>query len=185
MIIGNPNRFAMFIEKVNLWNYTNTNDNGLIFFFVGGKVFPIDACDCILNMTVLSLEKFLKEIPEDREIFDASSENAVKMIINKTYPSNENMENNYDHVLQMYELLDNNYYLLGIKKSDKVRIISAKIDYDNDTDLFDFENIKTEETVISQYYVDKFIEQLEKIKRSNEEKFKIVLKREEMQYDIR
>lgn len=180
MIIGNPNQFAMFIEKVELWNYTNTNDNGLMFFFVGGKVFPEDACDCIQNMTVLSLEKFLKGIPEDREIFDTASENAVKMIINKTYPANENMENNYDHVLQMCELLDNNYYLLGTRKSDKVRIISAKIDYDNDTDQFDFGHIKTEETLISQYYVDKFIEKLEKIKKSNKEKFKAVLKREEM-----
>ena len=164
MIFGNPDNFAVYIDKVDSWSINNFKE-GFIWFYINSIPYPTNGYDYVstldVNISSLLTSKLVNPL-ESKELFNMETLELSKLLLKKRYPSwvfeSESKYLSYpDELYEQEELL---YYvdidflikarlvMFVVKYNQKVRLIVVNTDFAND-DFLDLKTLKKE------YIVDK------------------------------
>lgn len=148
MIIGNPDCFAVIVDVVECWNDDRTFQNGILFLAVNGEIFPKEIQSATLSCEFHELIDSLKNIPVDERTFSMTMEKAYREICNLVYPENWGIDQDYRYMISTTSLLDNDYLVLAISNSEKIRILVSRPYYCKEESILIFEGTEITETFV-------------------------------------
>ena len=72
MIIGDPYKFAIDMQKIEEWNYSGDNTflNGVLLFFIDGAIFPTEIRTATLISELEPLKNVLENPIIDKRLFN-------------------------------------------------------------------------------------------------------------------
>lgn len=149
MILGDPYKFAIFIETIKEWNIDDAFCNGILLFSVNGIIFPKEIVTATLKSEIRPLKEKLEKLTVDEKLFKMEKRDAFAKIYNLTFPKNVTESNDFRYDLTPYSFADNNCYVFGVSSGKQVRILSAKLKYIIEESRHELENIDISETVLS------------------------------------
>lgn len=149
MLLGNPYKFAIIIEKIEEWNLDETFRNGVLLVCVDGSLFPKEILTATLNSEINPLKESLGNIAVNEKIFTMEKEEAFEQIYNITFPEDVSLENDYRFDITPLLLCDNNCYIFAVSDGVSVRILAAKLEYRKEWSRHLIKNADISETFIS------------------------------------
>lgn len=164
MIFGDPNKFAILMEHVALWDLGGGYKNGLFHFVVAGRVFPSYASVATLSGDVgcLSEDNALITTPENGKLFNMNKLDAFSNMMNAMLPNlldpsaevSDDFETDYRYQASTYNLENDACYVFCVRLMNKVRILAAKVSClsGNDIDGYEwknFDSIEVHEVILS------------------------------------
>ena len=162
MIIGNPYEFAIVFDRVKQWNSTNKENNGFFALSVDGTLFPNIVNNTVINSALYDVEKSLKNIPVDDEMFSLDKKDALEEIFNLVYPCDFSIDNDYRYELSPIALTDESCFVFAVKAQDNVRILAATLEYDRENSTYLFDNITVKEVILSRDIMKEIISEVQK-----------------------
>lgn len=142
MIIGNPDKFAFWIEKVSEWS-NESFVNGLLYAFVNGEIFPKKIRTTTLSSDLYALLEggVFSSLPTDEGLFALPDKELFDELRKVRYPAcfteNENTDEDYRYDIDLHELSDCGYHIFAVSDAKRVRIL---IGYWENCDCFDLVN---------------------------------------------
>lgn len=152
MVFGDPNKFAILIDYVPLWNIDSGFKNGLFHFIVEGEMFPSSASVATLGGDVgcLSDDNALITTPEDENLFKMNRLDAFSSMMRAMLPGlldpnvdvPDDFETDYRYQASTYNLENDSCYVFSVGFMDEIRILAAKVSYldGNDNDGYEWKN---------------------------------------------
>lgn len=132
MILGDPYRFAIWIEYIPQWS--DSYKNGFFYFFVNGNMYPNDIRTSTLDVDlnhIIDNENSLVVIPCNDEIFNSSTNEAFNTLFKLAYPEStledEYPEQVFDFCASPTIINESGAYFFAVSNKDLVRIIGGKI----------------------------------------------------------
>lgn len=123
MLIGDPDRFALLIERVPQWE-SGGFVNGILYVFVGGELFPKELRTTTLNLDLCRLSAedspFMAPVT-DVVLFALSAKDLFRRLYERTYPEEE--LNDYRFLVPLQELCDAGYSLFVLSSGERVRLL--------------------------------------------------------------
>lgn len=155
MIIGDPYKFALILQKIGAWNVNSTFCNGILFFCVDGELFPKSIDTATLSTEKVFWENKLERIVVNHELFDLLIYEAFVTICNLVYPTDLDISNDYrfDFSPQTLCQANSDCHIFVVSNGEKVRIMASKLDYNIEKSVHEFTNVSIRETVIT---IDEF-----------------------------
>ena len=164
MIIGNPNKFAVFLDRIECWNTNHEDENSFCVFFINGKIIPNYAENSIHSIVLSNIISFLENIPENPNVFEMKSNDAVKALYNfynpRDWEQNVDIDADYRYVLDCSELIDNNYFIFGVKNGTEIRLLSVRPEYDREESVHILDTVECSEIIFSKDEVSDLINKL-------------------------
>ena len=149
MLLGNPYKFALFIQTVKEWNIDEVFCNGVLLFFINGNIYPKEILTSTLSCEINILNEKFKNIAFNEEIFYKEKEKAFKQIYNITFPEDISLNNDYQFDITPLSFSDEDYYIFAVSNNIQIRILAAKLEYIKENSRHILENIIIDETFIS------------------------------------
>lgn len=149
MILGDPYKFAVSIQKIKDWNIDETFFNGVLLFFINGIIYPQEIFTAALNCEIHMLQEKFKNIAFDKELFYKEKEAAFQQIYNITFPEDINLDNDYQFDITPLSFSDANCYIFAVSNNIQVRILAAELKYLKENSRHMLENAVVKETFIS------------------------------------
>jgi len=149
MIIGDPYRFSITIDNVSNWNEDSTFNNGMLFFCIGGAMFPKKIINATLSHEVPVLVEKLKNIVVDERLYNLARNELLVELYNTTFPESDGLENDYRFDMTPDCFADDNYYLFAVGDGRNVRFIAAKLRYCRENSRHILAGMNLYETFIS------------------------------------
>lgn len=134
MIIGDPYKFAFWIDIVPEWNDDDSTwINGIFSLCINGKIYPCVATSTLNSEVPILLDGWYRySMPcENEALFQASKMNAVKNLLEITFPANGSED--YRYKLSTPTIEDNDVYSFVLAHNDEVRILVVTASYDNNS----------------------------------------------------
>ena len=80
MIVGDPYRFAIDMQKIEEWNYCEDNTflNGVLLFFIDGTIFPTEIKTATLTSELMPLKTILENPVIDKQLFNMKKSTVYK-----------------------------------------------------------------------------------------------------------
>lgn len=141
MILGNPYKFAIFLQMIKEWNIDKTFCNGVLLFSVNGIIFPNQILTASLNCEISLLKENLNNIAVNVDIFNMKKENAYRYIYNRTFPENMNLDNDYQFDITPLSFLEDSCYIFAVSNGIQVRVLAAKLEYNKKESRHKIKNI--------------------------------------------
>ena len=165
MIIGDPFKFAIFVQRIPEWNYDHSFESGVIMLCIDGKLFPVDE---VVNATLVVDVRWLKDnllnIGTSKDLYFAERKDAYKQIHEITYPSNweedESVMNDYHFLISPPSLSDIHCIIFAVRYEKMVRIMGAKLRYIIEEGRSDLSNLDIYETYITEDELNDIISKL-------------------------
>lgn len=85
MLIGDPYKFAIFINTVKEWNIDDTFYSGVLLFSVDGGLFPKEIFNTTLIFEIQQLKENLMNIGADERLYHMPKDEAFAEIYNITF----------------------------------------------------------------------------------------------------
>ena len=91
MIIGDPYKFAIDMQKIEEWNYSGDNTflNGVLLFFIDGAIFPTEIRTATLISELEPLKNVLENPIIDKRLFNMEKGDAYMELYDLTFPEND------------------------------------------------------------------------------------------------
>lgn len=160
MIIGDPCIFSISLEIVNEWNIDNSFNNGILFLYVNGRVFPKRIISTTLNTEVYELTQNLQNVRINTDIFQMKKNDAFIRIYKLVFSENYVTENDYSYDVTPFALADDNCFVFMVSNGQEIRILATQLQYLVEESVHSLKNLEIEEAYIS---VEKMHEILEVI----------------------
>ena len=156
MIIGNPYKFAIILEKINEWNISDTFCNGVLFFCIDGELFPKSLDTATLSTERVFWEERLENVVVNHELFNLPTYEAFVTICNLVFPTDWNIDNDYrfDFSPQTLCPINSNCHIFIVSNGEKVRIMAAELEYHVEQSAHNLTDISISETIIT---IDDFL----------------------------
>lgn len=165
MIIGNPYKFAVCVQKINEWNSDNSGTNGVFLFFIDGFIIPAEIENVDIEREIDILIKELLNISEDKSIFEMDKNEAVEKMYHITFPSDIDCDNDYRFHITPDEIADRDFFIFVVSNKDKVRFLAtSRLKYDIEESMHLFENMKVYESIITYEELKELVVKLKKYK---------------------
>ena len=164
MLLGNPYKFAIFMQTVKEWNIDEAFFNGVLLFFINGNKYPKEILTATLNCEINILNEKFKNIAFNEEIFYKEKEKAFKQIYNITFPEDISLNNDYQFDITPLSFSDANCYIFAVSNNIQVRILAAKLEYVRENSRHILENAVIDETFISVHKMKEISNKLNKYK---------------------
>lgn len=129
MVIGDPYKFAIFVDIVEKWNIDYSFNNGILFFSIDGELFPDDIRNATLNYEIGEIEKVLNNILKvpNKDIFNMEKKKALVELYNITFP--EDGYNDYQYYISSTIMSDANCEIFIVTDGETIRILASKLNY--------------------------------------------------------
>lgn len=161
MLIGDPYKFSIFVQKIQDWNLDEAFCNGILFFSIDGMLFPKKIVTVSLKCEVPLLEERLRNITENDELYFMSKKDAYLKIYNLVFPEDYKVDNDYKYDITPQSLADNNCYVFAIRNDENVRIIAANLKYTIEESRHNLSNFNISETFITINELNKMISKID------------------------
>jgi len=169
MIIGDPYRFAIWVELIPQWS--ENHKNGLFYFFVNGNMYPDDIRTSTLSVDfhdVIDEENALISLPCDDDFFNAPSNEAFQTLYKLAYPEStqedEYPEQVFDFCASPTIINESGALFFAVASESAVRIIGGKIttlvDADDRKIWKDISNPHIESVILKKKELDEIINRL-------------------------
>lgn len=124
MIIGDPFKFAISMEKVPTWS-GGSFSNGIFNYIVGGRRFSSSSYNIELGSEVVSLKqlKCLFLSPENKEIYNMDTIKAFDSLEKITFPESYDIENDYSYLISTSGLVECGYHFYLLNNKINARLI--------------------------------------------------------------
>ena len=164
MIIGDPYKFAIDMQKIEEWNYSGDNTflNGVLLFFIDGAIFPTEIRTATLTSELAPLKNVLENLIIDKRLFNMEKEDAYIELYNLTFPENDT-DNNYGYHLTPASLSEDDCHVFCVSDGFEIRILGAHLDYLIDKSRHNLENIQVKEGVISKEDIIRIIKYIDQL----------------------
>lgn len=129
MLLGNPYSFSILINTIKEWNIDNEFCNGVLLFFINGKIFPQEIVTTTLKCEVQALKEKFKNLIIDEMLYSMQIDNAFAKIYHITFPEDVNTDNDYRFDITPQSFADENYYVFAVSNGKYVRIMVSKLNY--------------------------------------------------------
>ncbi|WP_447588186.1 immunity 42 family protein [Aquipseudomonas campi] len=139
MIIGDPNCFAILVEKVDIWTAEDSYINGIFHYIIGGYFLPemVGVATLSGDIFCLSDDNALVAFPESRDLFFMPKEEAFKFMLSSMLPSilepgkdvDDNFEEDFQYQASTYNIENGGSYVFAVSLGEQVRILGAKVNY--------------------------------------------------------
>lgn len=135
MVIGEPYKMALIVERMPIWEPQNdTFRNGIMFLCVNGEVYPKDVRTTTLNCELpwlLAPESPLMNTVIDKELFEMPSDELLAYLESITYPDvidddaddDIEIDNDYRFVLPFEEISDRGFDVFVLSDGENVRVL--------------------------------------------------------------
>lgn len=162
MVIGDPFKFAIFVQRISEWNHNHSFENGVLMLCIDGKLFPVDeVVNATLVVDVRELKENLLNIGTSKELYLLDTENAYKKIHGITYPQDwDKFDNDYQFLISPPSLEDINCIIFAVRYENMVRIMGAKLRYIIEEGRSDLSNLDIYETYITEDELNDIISKL-------------------------
>lgn len=160
MIIGEPYECAFWMDIVPKWNADNSTwINGVFSLCIKGKIYPcIDTSTLNSDLSTLLYTWHSHSMPCDNEsLFHASKADALKCLLEITYPTIG--EENYKYKLSTQTIEDNDVYSFIVADKNKVRILIATIPNNNGS--LEMDETKIDEVIIAKSEICSMVSELD------------------------
>lgn len=129
MLMGNPDRFAFWIERVPEWE-THNYKNGLLFLFFKGELYPKELRTTVLNSDLPTLldgahSPFLTPV-SDASLYALEDEALFRRIAEMAYPPDGVTGNDCSFSLPLQELNDAGYALFLLSNGQQVKYLLGR-----------------------------------------------------------
>ena len=150
MIVGDPYRFALDMQKIEEWNYCEDNTflNGVLLFFIDGTIFPTEIKTATLTSELMPLKTILENPVIDKQLFNMKKEEAYIKLYNLTFPEGDNTDNNYDYHLTPASFSEDNCHVFCVSNGSECRILAAHLNYLIDISRHSLKNIQVKEGIL-------------------------------------
>lgn len=163
MIVGDPYKFSVMVDRVKEWNVTEEDKNGYLNLAINGILVSYETINANLLTALYDIKEALKKIPFNDHIFSLKSVNAINELYELVYPSDEKVDNEYDYLLSVTELVDAGIFVFAVKQNNEIRIISGKGKYDFENSNRIFNSSEINEIIINNIELDQIIREIELI----------------------
>lgn len=157
LILGNPDTFSILIEIIDEWNEDDTFNNGLLFFSIGGLLFPNKVFSATLSYELSNLVEQLEGVTMNRELYSMPSKEAFVHFYNKTFPCDSEQENDYSFDITPSIFSDNNYFVFAVSNGEFVRVLASELQYNTNSLRHVLEEFSLNEVIIPQDELSKII----------------------------
>ena len=164
MIIGDPYKFAIDMQKIEEWNYSGDNTflNGVLLFFIDGAIFPTEIRTATLISELEPLKNVLENPIIDKRLFNMEKGDAYMELYDLTFPEND-ADNNYGYHLTPASLSEEHCHVFCVSDGLKTRVLGAHLDYLFDRSRHNLENIQVKEGVVSKEDVIRIIKYIDQL----------------------
>lgn len=166
MLFGDPEKFALVIEKIPEWS-DDTFTNGLLYVFVNGEIFPKELRNTTISTNLCFLmDSAFVNLTTDRRLYLLPDKELFAKLRALRYPDwfgdggDKDEDCRFD--IDLYELSDAGYDIFAVSDGKGVRVL---IGYWEDSERFELVN-SVEMTIdefarvsgeLSEYYHKEFI----------------------------
>ena len=151
MILGDPAQFAIMFEIVNKWNIDSSFSNGILTFFINGKIYPKgEAINVTLNFEIPNMKRNMSNICVDAQIFELPKYEAFIKIYSLRFPDDWDIAEDYRFDISPIAFSDNNCLIFAVSNGNMVRVLAtSNLEYIVAESKYDLENIEIGETYIT------------------------------------
>lgn len=160
MLIGNPCYFSILANVVKEWNLDESFRNGVLFFYIGGVLFPKEILNATLNCEIPQLKVKISNIAISKEIYDMEKEKAFIAMYDITFPDWD-IENDYRYDISPSSFSDAGYYVFAVSNTKQIRIMAAKLNYILEESTHNLNNLEISETFITGDELNNIIHELD------------------------
>lgn len=168
MLIGDPFKFAILFEKVDVWNTDTDFSNGFLIFSVNGNMFPKVIINTTLNSELRLFCESSSDLIIDERLFSLTKEEMFAEIYQRTFPSDFEIDIDYRFDLSPASLSDNDCFIFAVSDGGNVRIIAAELKYNIEESRHELLDIDVSEAVIP---VDEFKDMVLELKSQVDTQF--------------
>lgn len=150
MIIGNPYKFAIIVERIPEWNKSDVEDNAHFAFCIDGQVLPKYIINSPYIIALKNALKALKNEPRKEVLLNDWIKEAYETIYHRVYP-NEEIIDDWNALFSLYDelsddLVDGSFYIFTVKRENKTVIMAVEyvVDFETQCDILDDKVITTE-----------------------------------------
>jgi len=169
MVIGNPYKFSIFVEKMNEWS-NDAYSNGLFLVCINGTLFPDEVFTSTLTIDVSELKENLSCITINKELFELPKKDAFLEMYYKRFPIwdgiDETIQEDYQYEINSTGILDYRSVMFAVSNGEQIRIMATnlnKLSYDKEKSTYDFSSVDISETFITQEEMKEMILELEQV----------------------
>lgn len=128
MIIGDPYKFAIDMQKIEEWNYSGDNTflNGVLLFFIDGAIFPTEIRTATLISELEPLKNVLENPIIDKRLFNMEKGDAYMELYDLTFPEND-ADHNYGYHLTPASLSEDHCHVFCVSDGLKTRVLGAHL----------------------------------------------------------
>lgn len=160
MIFGNPDRFAVLFELVEAWNDSDAFLNGLLYFCIGGELFPDEMLSSTLSYEIPVLQDQLVHIAVDQQVFALPKKLAFCHMYRAAFPEDwETTDNDYRYQLTPDSFGDADCHVFAVSNGEYVRVLGGGLKRDAGGED-DFENIHVSEGLVAVPEWDRMVSKL-------------------------
>lgn len=141
MLFGDPDKFALVIEKVPEWS-DDTFTNGLLYVFVNGEIFPKELRTATLSSILhMLMDSAFVNLTTDRRLYSLPDKELFAKLRALRYPDwfgdGGDKDEDYRFDIDLYELSDAGYDIFAVSDGNGVRVL---IGYWEDSERFELVN---------------------------------------------
>ncbi|MBO4214653.1 MAG: hypothetical protein J5717_13975 [Lachnospiraceae bacterium] len=163
MLVGNPYKFSLFIQRINEWNVDNLDSYGVILFSISGFLIPDEIENVCTKREAQMLIERLSAIPENKEIFEGDNKDSIEQLLSITFPNDYNKDNDYSFFVTPEEIADRGFFIFAVRSRDRVRILGTnKLEYDNEASKYRLNKLEVYEALLSLSEVNELVTRLRK-----------------------
>lgn len=162
MLIGNPDKFAILLHRVEEWNMDDTFKNGILHFCINGEMFPKEILSVTLACEVPWLREKMANVVVDKKIYYQPKDEAFAALYSKTFPEECSEDNDYRFQVNPECFLDFNYITFAVSNGVNVRILATQLQYKTEESRHDLSFLQVLETSISNEEWDRMVIELGK-----------------------
>lgn len=124
MLVGDPNRFAIWFDPVETWS-TERFQNGSFAYFVGGRLLWSLKSTIGVDLHMLEGLECMDKSTENSRLFDLPTAKAYQEMCALAYPSMDSdvEDSDYTYVVSPQSLSDEGYCIFLIESNEKAKLI--------------------------------------------------------------
>ncbi len=137
MILGDPHKFAILIDKVPAWSVEGSFNNGLFHYIIDGNFLPEAPNVATLGADIMDLKSdtsFLS-MPEDKDLFEMEKTEAFKSMLRRMLPLmidadsdvSDDFEPDFTFRASTSSLEDAGCFVFAVLFNSEVRILGANV----------------------------------------------------------
>ncbi|MDB0525054.1 immunity 42 family protein [Ralstonia solanacearum] len=124
MIFGDPDKFSIWLDAVDLWS-TDRFKNGCFAYFIGGKLFWSLKSTIGADINLLSKMHCLKNSVENVRLFNMPMMEAYVELCSSAFPSMDSdaERSDFTHLISVGSLMDEGHNVFLVEAGNDARLI--------------------------------------------------------------